>query len=296
MPPVAARTPAAQSPRCADLTESVSAADSPTDLLGLAVATAREAGELIASMRSSGVDVADTKTSPIDIVTEADRTCEQLIRKRLLGARPDDAFIGEESVGEEGGDVPSTSGVTWIVDPIDGTVNYLYGLPNYAVSIAAERGGQVVAGVVRSPLPDVEYAATLGGGATLNGVPVRVRSTPPIDQTLVATGFSYESAIRARQGRAVARMLPQVRDIRRQGSCALDLCLVASGQSDAYVEEGAHVWDYAAGGLVATEAGATFEVWTTTAGRDLVVCAPTPGWGIFSALVKSCGFLGDLPD
>jgi myo-inositol-1(or 4)-monophosphatase len=262
-------------------------ADSPDALLQLATATAREAGELISSMRTRGVDVADTKSSPIDIVTEADRACEDLILRRLLDARPDDGFLGEE-----GDDIRGTSGVTWVVDPIDGTVNYLYGLPHYAVSIAAMLDRQVVAGVVRSPVPDVEYAATLGGGATLNGVPVRVRTTPPLAQALVATGFSYETAIRERQGQAVARMLPQVRDIRRQGSCALDLCAVASGHSDAYVEEGAHEWDYAAGGLVATEAGATFEVWTTTADRDLVVCAPTPGWGDFSALVRSCGFLG----
>jgi myo-inositol-1(or 4)-monophosphatase len=260
-------------------------------LLDLAVATAREAGELITSMRSAGVDVAGTKSSPSDVVTEADRACEELILGRLLGARPDDGFVGEE-----GDDVASTSGVTWVVDPIDGTVNYLYGLPQYAVSIAAKRDDQVVVGVVRSPVPDVEYAATLGGGATLNGVPVRVRASPPPDQVLVATGFNYEATVRERQGRAVARMLPHVRDIRRGGSCALDVCGVASGHCDAYVEEGPHVWDYAAGGLVAREAGATFEVWTTTDGKDLVVCAPVAGWDDFSGLVRACGFLGDGGD
>ena len=271
-------------------------ADQDADLLALAVSTVREAAAYVASMRAQGVDVADTKSSPIDIVTEADRTCEELIRSRLLGARPDDAFIGEESVGEEGADVPSRSGVTWVVDPIDGTVNYLYGLPQYAVSIAAQRDGQVVAGVVHSPALDLEYAATRGGGATRNGVPLEQRSARPLDQTLVATGFSYESEVRARQGRAVARLLPQVRDIRRQGSCALDLCSVASGQVDAYVEEGPHLWDHAAAGLVAQEAGATFEVWPTGGHLDLVVCAPTAGWTDFSALVRSCGFIGDPPE
>jgi len=260
-------------------------------LLDLAVATAREAGELITRMRSLGVDVSGTKSSPIDIVTVADRACEDLILRRLLGARPDDGFHGEE-----GDDVASTSGVTWVVDPIDGTVNYLYGLPHYAVSIAAMKDDLVVAGVVRSPLPDVEYAATRGGGATLNGVPVRVRKSPPLDQVLVATGFSYEARIRERQGQAVARLLPHVRDIRRQGSCALDVCAVASGHCDAYVEEGAHLWDYAAGGLVAAEAGAIFEVWTTSAGKDLAVCAPATGWDDFSALVRACGFLGGVGD
>ncbi len=259
-----------------------------TDLLALAVATAREAGDLVASMRAEGVDVADTKSSSVDIVTLADRTCEELVRERLLGPRPEDGFVGEE-----GEDVPSTSGVRWIVDPIDGTVNYLYGLPQYAVSIAVEVDGRIVAGVVRSPVPDLEYAATLGGGATRNGVPIGVRATPPLNQTLVATGFGYEAAVRERQGRAVARMLPQVRDIRRAGSCALDLCGVASGESDAYVEEGPNIWDYSAGGLVAQEAGAVFEVWRSVAGKDLVVCAPAPGWAQFSALVTSCGFLGD---
>jgi len=274
----------------------VRSAESPHDLLELAVATAREAGGLVSSMRSRGVDVADTKTSAVDIVTEADRACEELILDRLLRARPDDGFLGEE-----GDDVAGTSGVTWVVDPIDGTVNYLYGLPHYAVSIAATQAdGQVVAGVVRCPVLDVEYAATLGGGATLDGVPLQlpdpVRGTPPLAQALVATGFSYEAAVRERQGRAVARMLPQVRDIRRIGSCALVLCAVAAGQVDAYVEEGAHLWDYAAGGLVATEAGATFEVWDTSGGKDLLVCAPAPGWDDFATLAKACGFLGEVPE
>lgn len=260
-------------------------------LLELALRTAREAGALAAAMRSAGVDVAHTKSSPTDIVTRADSACEALVRDRLLGARPGDGFVGEE--GEETGSAAeTTSGVTWIVDPIDGTVNYLYGLPRYAVSIAASVAGQVVAGVVLSPVPGLEYAATLGGGATCNGVPLRVRSTPPLAEALVSTGFSYQRETRTRQAAAVARMLPQVRDIRRQGSCALDLCGVAEGSSDAYVEEGTHTWDHAAAGLVATEAGATFEVWTTTAGNELVVCAPTPGWEVFADLVQACGYLG----
>jgi myo-inositol-1(or 4)-monophosphatase len=259
------------------------------ELLALALATAREAAALVARLRHEGVAVADTKSSPIDIVTEADRTCEELVRERLLGARPDDGFVGEE-----GDDVVGTSGVRWIVDPIDGTVNYLYGLPHYAVSIAAARGDRVVAGVVLSPVLQLEYAAVLGGGATCNGEPIAVRPTATLAQSLVATGFSYETPVRARQGRAVARLLPQVRDVRRLGSCALDLCGVAAGTLDGYVEEGPHDWDHAAGSLVATEAGATFEVWTTVASKQLVVCAPTPGWEAFSALVRACGFEGGL--
>ena len=202
VPPAAAPTRAARSRRCAARTDPVSELG---DLLELATATAREAGDLVTSMRTRGVDVAQTKSSPIDIVTEADRACEELIRRRLLGARPDDAFVGEE-----GHDIVGSSGVSWVVDPIDGTVNYLYGLPHYAVSIAAARDGEVVAGVVRGPALEVEYAATLGGGATRNGVPIQVRATPPLDQALVSTGFSYETDIRTRQADAIARMLPQV--------------------------------------------------------------------------------------
>ncbi len=261
-------------------------------LLRLAVGAAREAGELAVTMRAAGIDVAHTKSSPTDIVTQADSACEALVRDRLLGARPGDGFLGEES-DDTGSAAESSSGVTWIVDPIDGTVNYLYGLPRYAVSIAASVEGRVVAGVVLSPVPGLEYAATLGGGATCNGVPLRVRSTPPLAEALVSTGFSYERQTRGRQATAVARMLPQVRDIRRQGSCALDLCSVAEGSSDAYVEEGTHTWDHAAAGLIATESGATFEVWTTTAGNELVVCSPTPSWADFAALVQACGFRGE---
>lgn len=261
--------------------------DTDRDLLDLAVGTAREAGELIASLRARGVELADTKSSPTDVVTEADRACEELIRSRLLGARPDDGFVGEE-----GADVPSGSGVSWVVDPIDGTVNYLYGLPNYAVSIAALRDGEVVAGVVRSPVLDLEYAATRGGGATCNGTDLQVRRTPSLAQALISTGFSYEAPTRALQAQAVARMLPRVRDVRRMGSCALDLCAVGAGLSDGYVEAGAHLWDHAAGGLVAAEAGATFEVWTTASEMDLVVCAPSHRWEEFAALVRDCGFPG----
>jgi len=257
-------------------------------LLDLALVTAREAGELVVALRERGVAVAATKSSPVDVVTAADRACEELIRERLLGARPGDGFVGEE-----GADVESTSGVTWIVDPIDGTVNYLYGIPHYAVSIAAVRGGRAVAGVVRNPAADVEYAALLGGGATCNAVPVRVRSTPPLAQALIGTGFGYETRARARQARAAALMLPQVRDIRRQGSCALDLCAVAAGMLDGYVEEGPHIWDHAAGGLVAAEAGARVEVWATAAEMELVVAAPEDGWSAFSDLVRDCGYLDD---
>jgi len=260
------------------------------ELLALARETAAEAGALAMRMREGGVEVAGTKSSPTDVVTEADRAVEELIRSRLLGARPDDAFFGEEG-SAEGRDDAGRSGVRWVVDPIDGTVNYLYGLPHYAVSIAAMREDEVVAGVVLAPALDVEYAAVAGGGATRNGEALPRRSAPGLGEALVASGFSYEQAIRAHQAEAVARLLPRVRDVRRIGSCALDLCAVADGSLDAYVEEGPHLWDHAAGGLVATECGARIEVWPTPRGKELVVCAPAPMWADFEALVRSCGFL-----
>ena len=194
-------------------------APTPEELLDLALTTAREAGDLIVRLRSEGVEVAGTKSSPIDIVTEADRASEVLVLDRLLGARPDDGIVGEE-----GSERAGTSGVIWIVDPIDGTVNYLYGLPHFAVSIAAEVDGEVVAGVVLAPVLGLEYAATLGGGATCNGQTIRPRPAVPLGERLVGTGFSYEQPARTRQAGYLARMLPRIRDIRRLGSCALDIC------------------------------------------------------------------------
>jgi myo-inositol-1(or 4)-monophosphatase len=254
-------------------------------LLDLARTVACEAGELIVAMRNEGVDVAGTKSSAIDVVTEADQACEQLIRKRVLDARPDDGFLGEE-----GDDVHGSSGVRWIVDPIDGTVNYLYGIPAYAVSIGVEVDGTVVAGVVRNPAIGEEFTAVRGGGAFLGERRLAVRPVPPLEEALVSTGFSYETEIREHQARAAARMLPLVRDLRRAGSCALDLCAIAAGRSDGYVEECPHLWDFAAGGLIAQEAGARFVVRTSSHGRNLVLCAPAKGFVKFAALVAESGF------
>jgi myo-inositol-1(or 4)-monophosphatase len=195
-------------------------------------------------------------------------------------------------VGEEGDDLPGTSGVVWIVDPIDGTVNYLYGLPNFAVSIAAEVDGRVVAGAVVAPALGLEYAATLGGGATCNGVPVHPRPVMPLAQRLVGTGFNYEQEARTREAAYVAALLPRIRDIRRLGSCALDICAVASGLLDAYVEEGAHIWDHAAAGLVCEEAGGILEVARSAVGKRLLICAPRDGFEEFRQAVVDVGFVG----
>jgi myo-inositol-1(or 4)-monophosphatase len=259
----------------------------PEALRDLAVEVARAAGELVVRLRTEGVEVADTKSSPIDIVTEADRACERLIRDRLLGARPDDGIVGEEGSQRAG-----TSGVVWIVDPIDGTVNYLYGLPHYAVSIAAELAGDVVAGVVLAPVLGLEYVATRGGGATCNGRSVRPRPVAPMSERLVATGFSYEQPARTRQAAYIARLLPQVRDLRRLGSCALDVCGVAAGTVDAYVEEGAHIWDHAAAGLILAEAGGVLEVTRSSAGKRVLIGASQRGFADFRAAVVDAGFVG----
>jgi myo-inositol-1(or 4)-monophosphatase len=264
----------------------VSAA-TPAELRDLGLAVAREAGELVLRLRGEGVEVAGTKSSPIDIVTEADRASERLVHERILAARPDDGMVGEEGSADAG-----STGVVWIVDPIDGTVNYLYGLPHFAVSIAAEVGGQVVAGVVVAPALGLEYVATAGGGATCNGRAIRPRTVVPLSERLVGTGFSYEQPARARQAGYLAHLLPRIRDIRRLGSCALDICAVASGSLDAYVEEGAHIWDHAAAGLVVAEAGGTLEVARSPVGKRLLICSSAEGFADFRAVVVDAGFVG----
>jgi myo-inositol-1(or 4)-monophosphatase len=225
-------------------------------LLALAVDTAREAAELVARGRATAAEDVDTKSSPVDVVTAVDKASERLIVGRLLAARPDDGLLGEEGAAREG-----TSGVRWVVDPIDGTVNFLYDLPAYAVSIAAEVDGEVRAGVVLNVATGELFTATAGGGAYLSSParpePLRLTGSRPasLEQTLVATGFGYRAEQRREQGAVVARLLPRVRDIRRFGSAALDLCSVAAGRIDAYYELDLNAWDHAAGALVAAEAG-----------------------------------------
>jgi myo-inositol-1(or 4)-monophosphatase len=246
------------------------------ELLALAERVAREAGGLLASF-DGRVSVADTKSSPTDVVTEMDRKAEELIRARILAERPADAILGEEGgqIGDTGG-----SGVRWVIDPLDGTVNYLYGLRDWAVSIAAEVSGEIVAGAVFAPRAGELFTAVRGGGAWLtatttdtgttdtgtantgtgNGDARRALRCGPgaaLDRALVATGFGYRAERRKVQGEVVAALLPEVRDIRRAGSASVDLCSVAVGRVDAYYERGLNYWDYAAGALVATEAGAT---------------------------------------
>ena len=242
----------------------------PAALAELARTIAEEAAELLLQ-RSRGTRTVETKSSPTDVVTEMDRAAEELIRRRILAARPGDAILGEEGGQTGGGQTEGGQArggqaegglVRWIVDPLDGTVNYLYGLPDWSVSVAAEVAGTVTAGVVCAPLRRATYVATLGGGAWLHTAweqaPRRLAGNAgvPLGRALVGTGFSYVAEERAVQGAVVAALLPQVRDIRRLGSAALDLCAVAAGLLDAFYESGLHYWDFAAGALIAREAGA----------------------------------------
>ncbi|MBO0805001.1 MAG: inositol monophosphatase [Nocardiopsaceae bacterium] len=234
-------------------------------LLAVAARVAVAAGQMLAS--SAGrVAVADTKSSPTDVVTEMDRRAEELIRSRILAARPGDAILGEEE-GQTGDEADAP--VRWVVDPLDGTVNYLYGLRDWAVSIAAEVSGEIVAGAVFAPQARELFTATRGGGAWLRilgsaaaepgSAAVELRCGPGValDRALVATGFGYRAERRKVQGEVVAALLPRLRDIRRAGSASVDLCSVAAGRVDAYYERGLNYWDYAAGALIAAEAGAT---------------------------------------
>ncbi|MBT2491865.1 inositol monophosphatase [Streptomyces sp. ISL-96] len=223
-----------------------------SELLELALEAARRAGALLRDGRPADLGVAATKSSPIDVVTEMDIAAEKLITGFLAEHRPDDGVLGEEGASSEG-----TSGVRWVIDPLDGTVNYLYGLPTWAVSIAAERrDGETLAGVVEAPMRSETFRAVRGGGAYCNGAALRVRPSPPLDQALVSTGFNYVATVRSHQADVVQRLIPRLRDIRRGGSAAIDLCDVAAGRLDGYYERGLRPWDLAAGDLIAREAGA----------------------------------------
>ncbi|MQA98178.1 MAG: inositol monophosphatase [Streptosporangiales bacterium] len=242
-------------------------------LLEIAVTAAREAGRMLVQKRPPGrVQVLDTKSSPTDAVTAMDRASEELITERIRAVRPQDGFLGEEGASSAG-----DSGVRWVIDPIDGTVNYLYDLPEWAVSIAAEVDGEIRVGVVLIPPRGEEYTAILGGGAARGGEPIRCAPPPPLDQALVATGFGYSAARRAVQAEVLRGVITQVRDVRRGGSCAADLCSLACGRVDAYYERGPQYWDYAAAGLIAREAGARVGgLHGRPPSPDLVLAAP-PG-------------------
>jgi myo-inositol-1(or 4)-monophosphatase len=249
----------------------------------LAERVAREAGELIqrgeADRAGARPLVESTKSSPTDVVTAMDRAVEDLLRHRLAQARPGDGLLGEEA-----GLQPGDTGMTWVLDPIDGTVNYLYRIPAYAVSVALVAGDPTVpgswrslAGCVHQPATGQTWTAGLGQGARLDGRPLRLPPVPELPQALVATGFGYRVERRRGQARVLSGVLPRIRDIRRIGSAALDLCGVATGTADAYYERGVNVWDIAAAALVLTEAGGVVRgLRAAPAGPEMVVGAGNP--------------------
>lgn len=261
---------------------SANAPDEPLDeLLSLACSIARDAGDLVAAGRVNGIGGIATKTSATDIVTEFDRASERLIVERLRAARPSDALVGEEGTASGG-----TSGIGWLIDPIDGTVNFLYGLPGYAVSIAAADRSSALVGAVYVPATNELFAAARGRGATLNGRPIACSTTADLAQALVGTGFSYRPERRARQAVRVAGLIDRVRDIRRFGAAAVDLCHVAAGRLDAYYEEWLGPWDLAAGALIAREAGCRLGDFTGGPVRpDEVLVSNEALFGPLSALI-----------
>ncbi|GEB50020.1 MULTISPECIES: inositol monophosphatase family protein [Streptomyces] len=259
------------------------------ELLALAQEAAGRAGALLRDGRPADLGVAATKTSPIDVVTEMDLASEKLITDYLTEHRPDDGFLGEEGATSAG-----TSGVRWVIDPLDGTVNYLYGRPDWSVSLAAEYHGERVVGVVAAPVRAETCHAVLGEGAWRDGQRLSCRPSPPLDQALIGTGFGYIAERRVAQAAVARELVPRVRDIRRGGSAAIDLCDVAAGRLDGFYERGLNPWDLAAGDLIAREAGAR------TGGRpglpadtELTVAASP---GVFDALQPLLESLGAWHD
>lgn len=226
-------------------------------LLTLARRVTVEAAEHAARARREGVELTGLKSTPTDVVTRADQETETYLIDEILRARPDDGILGEEGDG-----VASTSGLTWVIDPIDGTVNYLYDIPAWAVSVAVVEGKpdpatwRTLAGCVVNPLAREVYAAAAGSGATLNDRLLALEPKSQLTSALVATGFAYAAERRLEQAAIAARVIGSVRDLRRMGAASLDLCGVAAGRLDGYWETGLHPWDHAAGALIAREAGA----------------------------------------
>lgn len=221
-----------------------------SDLVALAERAARAAGDLLVARFGGPARGVTTKTTGTDMVSDADRDAERLIVDTIAAARPDDAIFAEES-----GQRPGRSGLTWVIDPLDGTTNFLYGIPQWCVSVACEDPDGTVVGVVHDPIRDETFTAERDAGATLDGEPIRSSDLDDVSRALVATGFGYERVERERWGAVIASLLPRVRDVRRAGSAALDIAWCAAGRVDAYAEIPCARWDRAAGELIAAEAG-----------------------------------------
>lgn len=258
------------------------------ELMALAERLAREAGDLVRAGRARGVEVAATKSTVVDVVTAVDLASEELLRRRVAEHRPGDGFLGEE-----GDDVSSSTGLTWVVDPIDGTVNFLYDLQSYAVAVAVVSGEptpgtwQVLASCVLRPSDGTCWTAARGVGAFRDGERITVAPARPLAETLLATGFGYDPERRRHQGEVLAGLLPLVRDVRRTGSAAIDLVEVASGRVDAYYERGLQPWDLAAASLVAQEAGAVVTgLRGEPAGAPMTVAGPPETVAALVALLE----------
>jgi myo-inositol-1(or 4)-monophosphatase len=223
---------------------------SPAVLREVAEAIAREAGHQLREAFAGPLVNVTAKSSPTDLVSEADHAAERLIRERLASARPGDGFLGEE-----GGDEVGTTGLRWVVDPLDGTINFLFRIPQWAVSIACEDASGTLAGVIYDPMRDELWSAERGGAALLDGRPISASTRTDLATAMIATGFGYDAEIRRYQAEVITRLIPSVRDIRRLGSAALDLAWTAAGRYDAYFERGLNHWDLAAGELLCTRAG-----------------------------------------
>ena len=245
------------------------------ELAGLTVDLAIGAADVV---RAGSADHGPVfaKSDAVDLVTRVDRDTERWLVEQIVRARPDDGVLGEE-----GGERAGTSGVRWVLDPIDGTVNFVLGLPQYAVSVAVEWRGQVVAGAVCNPVTGELYRAVAGGGAYLDAGPRTVALHGPrtveLSRAVVGTGFGYDRSRRSRQATVVAGLLGQVADVRRLGAASLDLCAVASGRLDAYFEAGLSVWDYSAGALIAAQAGCVVTGLRGQPASEQIVVAAGPG-------------------
>jgi myo-inositol-1(or 4)-monophosphatase len=253
------------------------------ELLDLAVSATTAAAELLVGALHVARASVETKSSMTDMVTEMDHASEALLRDRLLGARPGDGFLGEET-----GETTGTSGLRWVVDPLDGTTNYLYGHAGFNVSVAAEDGDGVVVAVVVDPLQSDVFTAARDRGARRNGAPIAcsTKGADDLATALCATGFAYDATRRRTQAQVLAKVLPAIRDIRRVGAAAVDLCSVATGRVDAYWERGLAAWDLAAGSLIAAEAGAQ------VAGDDelgFTLAAPRGLFGPLRDLLRDAG-------
>lgn len=256
---------------------------------------AQVSGEMVRERREGHVEVADTKSTLNDVVTQVDRDSEQLINDMLYSARPQDGFLGEE-----GGSGESNSGITWVVDPIDGTVNFLYGIPHYAVSIAAVEGEpepdkwSVLAGVVFNPATGEMFHAAQGIGAQLGKSSLTVAPAVPVENALMLTGFAYAEHYRRAQAELMREILPRVRDIRRLGTASLDLAYIAAGRADVYFERTLSPWDHAAGELIVREAGGVVTGFgDTSPGREAIFAGQRDMVARLKDLVSE--FEGDLP-